>query len=114
MGTELVDSSPESVIGRQMGELADPLASLRDYLAAEKSPNTRRAYAADFADFSAWCEQLGEISLPASPIAVARYFAHLADSGLKVSTIVRRAAAIRHAHRAAGHEPPTNAEGVKA
>lgn len=97
-----------------MGDLVDPLASMRGYLAAEKADSTRRAYAGDFADFSAWCDQVGEHSLPASPVATARYFARLADSGLKVSTIVRRAAAIRHVHRAAGHEPPTGAEGVKA
>jgi hypothetical protein len=30
------------------------------------------------------------------------------------TTIERRVAAIRSVHKAAGHEPPTNAEGVKA
>ena len=97
-----------------MGDLVDPLASMRGYLAAEKADSTRRAYTGDFAAFSAWCDQVGEEALPASPVAAARYFAQLADSGLKVSTIVRRAAAIRHMHRQAGHEPPTGAEGVKA
>lgn len=97
-----------------MGDIVDPLASMRGYLAAEKADSTRKAYAGDFADFRTWCENAGEGSLPATPIAAGRYFAQLADSGLKVSTIVRRAAAIRHAHRSAGHEPPTGAEGVKA
>ena len=40
--------------------------------------------------------------------------AQLADGGQKSSTIQRRVAAIRSAHKAAGFEPPTNAEGVKA
>src|SRR5258705_5099533 len=95
-------------------ELADPLASVRAYLAAEKSSSTRRAYQSDWAHFSAWCEGASEIPLPATPIGVARYLSHLADGGKKVSTIERRVAAIRSAHKAAGHEPPTNAEGVKA
>jgi site-specific recombinase XerD len=45
---------------------------------------------------------------------VARYLAALADQALATSTINRRAAAIRYAHKAAGHEPPTNSEAVKA
>ncbi len=95
-------------------ELVDPMASVLRYLEAEKSSTTRRAYASDFRDFSEWCGRVGEMSLPSSPLVVARYLAQLADSGRKVSTIERRVAAIRYLHKAAGHEPPTNAEGVKA
>ena len=97
-----------------MGELVDPLASVRAYLAAEKSDNTRRAYAADWAAFQAWAEAQQLAVLPAEPMTVARYLAQLADSGLKASTITRVVSAIRYAHRAAGREPPTGAEGVKA
>jgi site-specific recombinase XerD len=95
-------------------ELVDPMASVRAYLAAEKSANTRRAYATDWADFSTWSEQVGAAALPATAIDVARYLAQLADAGRKVATIERRVAAIRYVHKAAGHEPPTGAEGVKA
>lgn len=95
-------------------ELVDPRASVRTYLAAEKSINTRRAYKADWASFATWCEAAGEKTLPASPIAVATYLAQLADGGLKAKTIQRRTAAIRAKHLAAGLEPPTNAEGVRA
>lgn len=94
--------------------LVDPLASVRAYLEAEKSSNTRRAYASDWTDFSEWCGRVSEQALPALPVTVARYLAHLADSGLKTSTIQRRQAAIASIHKAAGHEPPTNFEGVKA
>ena len=45
---------------------------------------------------------------------VAAYLSSLADSGRKASTIGRRAAAIGYHHKMAGHEPPTNSEGVKA
>jgi len=97
-----------------MDALVDPLASLRDYLRAEKSAATRKAYAADWRDFEAWCSTAGEQCLPASPIVTARYLASLADQGKKASTIVRRTCAIADKHRRAGLEPPTNAEGVKA
>jgi site-specific recombinase XerD len=97
-----------------MGALVDPMASVRAYLAAEKSSATRRAYKSDFDHYTAWCDtqQLQPLGTP--PIDVARYLAQLADGGLKTSTIVRRACAIRYVHKAAGLEPPTNAEGVKA
>jgi integrase len=48
------------------------------------------------------------------PATVAAYLSHLADQGRKASTIARRGAAIGYRHRCAGHEPPTNSEGVKA
>jgi hypothetical protein len=95
-------------------ELVDPRASVRTYLEAEKSDGTRRAYKSDWADFTTWFEAVGEIPLPATPIAVATYLAQLADGGRKASTIPRRVASIRAVHLAAGHEPPTSAEGVKA
>lgn len=95
-------------------DLVDPRASVRAYLEAEKSAGTRRAYKSDWADFTNWCAGAGEEPLPATPIAVATYLAQLADRGVKASTIQRRIAALRAVHVAAGHEPPTNAEGVKA
>jgi hypothetical protein len=55
----------------------------------------------------------GAIALPATPATVAAYLAALADLGLKVSTISRRATVIAYAHKLAGFEPPNN-ESVKA
>lgn len=95
-------------------ELVDPRASVRAYLEAASSSNTRRAYKSDWGDFCAWCERSGETALPATPIGIASYLAQLADRGIKASTIQRRIAALRAVHLAAGLEPPTNAEGVKA
>lgn len=95
-------------------ELVDPMASVRTYLDASSSANTRRAYRADWQHFTSWCEGAGLAALPAAPATVARYLAHLADGGRKASTVQRRAAAIRAAHRAAGAEVPTAAEGVRA
>jgi site-specific recombinase XerD len=80
----------------------------------DKSPATRAAYRSDFAAFCRWCLVRGVASLPATPETVAAYLASEAEAGLKPSTISRRCAAIKYAHKLAGHEPPTNSEAVKA
>src|SRR5262249_30542762 len=80
----------------------------------DKAPATRAAYRSDFASFRAYCLARGIDALPALPETVAAYLASEAEAGLKPPTIGRRCAAIRHAHKLAGYEPPTNAEGVKA
>jgi hypothetical protein len=80
----------------------------------DKAPATRKAYRGDFVSFQAFCLSRGVASLPATPETVAAYLASEAESGLKPSTISRRCAAIRYAHKLAGHEPPTNSEAVKA
>lgn len=72
-----------------------------------------RAYRSDLKDFVRWCEPRGLDPLPASPASVAAYLASLADSGLKASTITRRAAALTSAHREAGFPPPGASEPVK-
>ncbi len=64
-------------------------------------------------DFAAWCAQRGATALPAHVGIVAAYLSSLASDGRKASTIGRRAASIGYHHKLAGHEPPTNAEGVK-
>jgi integrase len=84
------------------------------YAEAEKALATRTAYASDWRDFAAWCASRGATALPAHVGIVAAYLSWLADSGRKASTIGRRAAAIGYRHKIAGHEPPTNAEGVRA
>src|SRR5438445_1757286 len=79
------------------------------YAAAEKAPATRRAYRCDFDAFRGWCEGKDLIALPAWPETVAAFLASEAKRGVKASTIGRRAAAIRYAHKLAGHDnPPTN------
>jgi hypothetical protein len=80
----------------------------------EKAPATRRAYRSDFQAFRVFCLSRGVDALPASPETVAAYLAHEAESGRAASTITRRCAAIRYAHRLADFEPPTNSESVRA
>src|SRR5829696_676539 len=80
----------------------------------EKSPATRRAYRSDLRMFEAWCRARGVGSLPAMPESVAAFLAHDTEPGTRPSTLGRRIAAIRYAHKLGGHPPPTDDERVKA
>ena len=84
------------------------------YAEAEKAEATRAAYASDWRQFAIWCHATAATPLPAHAGIVGGYLAHLAQSGLRASSIGRKAAAIGYRHRLAGHEPPTNGEGVRA
>jgi Phage integrase, N-terminal SAM-like domain len=93
--------------------LGSDLASAADLAKAEKAASTRKAYGTDFRLFRAWCDARGVSALPAAPETVAAYLAANAGSS-KASTLGRRIAAIRYAHKLAGVALPTDAEGVKA
>jgi site-specific recombinase XerD len=80
----------------------------------EKAIATRRAYRSDFELFGRWCSARGLSALPASPEAIAAFLACEVERGIRSSTIARRVAAIRYAHRLAGHAVPTDDERVKA
>ena len=101
------------VRGAPAAGLTDALTSAAGYALSEKAAATRRAYRADIRHFTTWCEGVGAIALPATPAVAAAHLAALADSGLKVPTISRRAAAIAYAHKLGSFEPPIN-ESVKA
>jgi site-specific recombinase XerD len=93
--------------------LGPDLASAIDLAQAEKAASTRKAYRTDFRLFRAWCDAKGVSSLPAAAETIAAYLAAESKTA-KPSTLGRRVAAIRHAHRLAGLPLPTDAEGVKA
>jgi site-specific recombinase XerD len=107
------DWRPANAVATAAGA-TDGLASAAAYALAEKSENTRRAYRADLRAFVAWCDSVGRRAVPAEAETCAVYFAHLADSGLKVSSIQRRAAAIAYAHKLKGEASPLGLEAVKA
>jgi site-specific recombinase XerD len=91
------------------------VAMARDFARNEKAEATRRAYGADFEAFVAWCSSRQVAALPATPETIAGFLAAEAARGIKPSSIGRRVAAIRYAHKLAGiGEPPTNSEIVKA
>jgi site-specific recombinase XerD len=93
--------------------LRDAVARAGDMARAGQASATRRAYRSDFALFAAWCARHGAVALPALPEIVAAFLTDEAGRGIKASTIGRRAAAICHAHRMAGHAPPTADDRVK-
>jgi site-specific recombinase XerC len=92
----------------------DEIAAALRFAAAARSANTRLAYAADWAHFVTWCAERGASPLPCPPGLMAGYLAALAASGLRASTIGRRAAGVAHVHRMNGHTPPTASEAVRA
>jgi site-specific recombinase XerD len=96
------------------GAVAD-VAMARDFARNEKAETTRRAYGADFDAFVVWCSSRQVSAMPATPETIAGFLAAEAARGIKPSSIGRRVAAIRYAHKLSGiGEPPTNSEIVKA
>lgn len=93
--------------------LGDDLAAAVDLAKAEKAPATRKAYATDFRLFQEWCDGKEVAALPALAETVAAYLASQATA-IRPSTLGRRVAAIRYAHKLAGLPTPTDAEAVRA
>ncbi len=110
-------SLPAVVVASTMlpAVLEADLHRAEEYARAEKAEATRRAYRTDFGIFEAWCAGRGAAALPASPETVAAFLAAEASRSVKPSTIGRRVAAIRYAHKLAGHGVvPTDDERVRA
>ena len=98
-------------------ELAADAEAARRFAEAARSDATLRAYRSDWADFAAWCDDRGQVAMPATPETVSLYIASRAEAGpdaergrptapLKVATLRRRLAAISQAHKLAGVESP--------
>ena len=94
--------------------LAPDLDKAADLARQEKAKGTRRAYRTDFAIFEAWCASRSVSALPATGESVSAFLACEVERGIRPSTIGRRVAAIRYAHKFAGHAVPTDDERVKA
>jgi site-specific recombinase XerD len=94
--------------------LALDLDMAADLARHEKAEATRRAYRSDFDIFRAWCASRAASALPATAESVAAFLACEVQRGIRPSTIGRRVAAIRYAHKLAGHPVPTDSEVVKA
>ena len=111
---------PDTDLVVHSGSLPGPLrdhdldAAARAFAASSKSAATRRAYNSDWRHFSGWCVGQGASLLPVDDQTLIRYFSHLAQTGLAVSTIDRRAAAISFAHRRADCDAPIGHEAVRA
>ncbi|PWJ25632.1 site-specific recombinase XerD [Branchiibius hedensis] len=77
------------------------------YAQQHRAPNTLRGYAADWQEFTSWCQARGSQPAPADPAALTGYLTMLADSGAKLGTISRRLSSIRYVHRMRGMVDPT-------
>jgi site-specific recombinase XerD len=110
MPTELIPSQPSSE--SQIGPLSEIANRASEFTRQAKASNTIRAYRADWAHFTAWCEAHGQQSLPASPDCVALYVAALADTH-KAASITRRLSSLSQAHQIAGFESPTKSAKVR-
>ena len=103
---DLVSLPPNSA-----ASIASLTSRAENYLRHAHAANTRRAYAADWKDFTGFCARHQAVSLPASPATLAVYLTDLA-SRVKVSTVARRLSSIAQAHELAGHESPTRSAAI--
>ena len=94
--------------------------ALTRYLGNSQSPNTVRAYRADWRTWLAWCTAHHRTALPADPLDVAVYLATAADATkadntwhYAPATLDRKAAAIAAVHAAGGLPSPTRADVVR-
>lgn len=90
------------------------IEAARRYIEAEKAAASRKAYRTDWGIFTTWATARQLEALPAHPETVSLFLAAEAEAGRKPSTVARRLAAIRYAHRTANLEPPSNTELVRA
>lgn len=89
----------------------------RQYAAASKAANTKRAYKAAWGEFADFCQERGFCPLPATVQAVVEYLTWLADKQdkpNKVSSIALKRSAISLAHTSQGFADPTKSQDVKA
>ena len=88
------------------------LAKSQAYQDAADAPSTLRAYAADLANYSAWCGAHGFTAMPATPEVVGAYLA-AAGEGYALPTLRRRVAAIARACGIAGHPLDTKHPAIR-
>ena len=98
--------------GALSAALRADIAAAQHYAANAKAQATLRAYASDWRIYAAWCGAHALSPLPASAEQVAVFIAQQAASGIAVSTLIRRIAAIGHHHKVAGQTPPTARDGA--
>lgn len=89
-------------------------AAAREALDAGTADSTRRAYSADWSEFTSWCASTGHAPLPATPECIVEYVTALTTTPrlrtgrpYSPSSIERAVAAIRTAHTAANLTPPS-------
>lgn len=76
------------------------------YASASLSPSTKLCYERDWRLFDKFCERRELEPFPSDPETICLYLAEMAESGLSVSTIVRRLTSITAIHEAGGELTP--------
>ena len=88
------------------------LAQSQAYQDVADAPSTLRAYAADLANYAAWCGAHGFTAMPATPDVVGAYLA-AAGEGYALPTLRRRVAAIARACGIAGQPLDTKHPAIR-
>jgi integrase len=96
----------------QAARAAMAVAKSKAYQDAADAQATLRAYAADLANFKAWCRQNGFQAMPAAPVTVGAWLA-AAGPGYAMPTLRRRVAAVARACRLAGHPLDTKHPAIR-
>lgn len=105
----MTDAPPPAPAPHQPPALRDLAERARGYAEAASSANTRRAYAADWRHFAAWCRREGLDAAQPDPQVVGLYITACASGApsaggrpAAVSTIERRLSALAWAYRQRG------------
>jgi integrase len=88
--------------------LVDDMKRAAEHATHARAPRTRREYARAWSSWTSYALDHGASALPASPLVVAAYLAHLDAEGLGPSSIDVALAAIAEQHRAKGYPLPSN------
>lgn len=102
---QLPATLPASEVSTELRTLAELATAYAD---AATSMNTRRAYAAAWADFVSWCADRQLEALPASEATVGLFLADRAST-MKMASLRMRLVAISTAHKAKGVRLDTKA-----
>lgn len=86
---------------------------VRNFRAAAKADETKRALRKNWDAFDGWCDGFGLAPFPATPEVVEAYLAHLADRGLKAASIDQARWAIDVRHKLADVALPGDSERVR-
>ncbi len=106
-----VQAAPEPAASLVRDELA---ARADRYVDEAHARNTRRAYQRDWDALERWCDAAGVDALPAPTRTLELYLTHLAELGLRPSTIRRARIAIGLAHGHAGLPRPDQHARIRA
>lgn len=78
-----------------------------------RSSATQRAYVSDLRAWMAYADAAGLGHFPVEPEGLAAWIGHMAQRGLKISTIRRRCSAVSEWHKAKRHPSPAGAPVVR-